>query len=237
MAPPEDPCPICYEPCRIAVSVGRCRHAICSECCENIFSHPGAANRCPLCRLPMNRGTLSVVYEEAGPPPAAAAAESAAPPVPTKLRRLAAHLGEVFAAADDSKVLVFTHWDTGAIVETLRRAHPEVPVERIAGSMPLSGRAAAIRRFNEAPGKAVFVLNLRSGAVGLNLTSANHVVLLEPSMCPGVREQAIGRVFRLGQTRAVHVHHYFMRNTIEEQIFRQRGVRPGRRRCRSWRGV
>ena len=56
MAPPEDPCPICYEPCRIAVSVGRCRHAICSECCENIFSHPGAANRCPLCRLPMNRG-------------------------------------------------------------------------------------------------------------------------------------------------------------------------------------
>ena len=62
--------------------------------------------------------------------------------------------------------------------------------------------------------------------MGLNLTSANHVVLLEPSMCPGVREQAIGRVFRLGQTRAVHVHHYFMRNTIEEQIFRQRGGTP-----------
>ncbi|MBT97122.1 MAG: hypothetical protein CL902_00645 [Dehalococcoidia bacterium] len=80
-------------------------------------------------------------------------------------------------------------------------------------------------RFENAESCAVFVINLRTGAVGINLTAANHVVLLEPSMCPGVRQQAIGRVYRLGQQRAVQVHHYFTNGTIEQNILMQRGHR------------
>ncbi len=63
----------------------------------------------------------------------------------------------------------------------------------------------AIDAFQRDPPTTVFLLSMRSGAVGINLTAANHVFILEPAMNPALEDQAVGRAFRMGQTRPVTV--------------------------------
>ena len=60
-------------------------------------------------------------------------------------------------------------------------------------------------RFQKDPPTTVFLLSMRSGSVGINLTSANYVFLLEPALNPALEEQAIGRAWRMGQQHEVHV--------------------------------
>lgn len=73
----------------------------------------------------------------------------------------------------------------------------------ITGSMPLKQRAKSIEAFqNDAP-TTVFLLSVRSGAVGINLTAANYVFLMEPCLNHALEDQAIGRSWRMGQTRKV----------------------------------
>jgi len=63
----------------------------------------------------------------------------------------------------------------------------------------------AIEAFQKDPSTTVFLLSMRSGAVGINLTSANYVFVLEPALNPGLEEQAVGRAWRMGQQRPVTV--------------------------------
>ena len=63
----------------------------------------------------------------------------------------------------------------------------------------------AIEAFQKDPPTTVFLLSMRSGAVGINLTSANYVFVLDPALNPGLEEQAVGRAWRMGQQRPVTV--------------------------------
>lgn len=65
--------------------------------------------------------------------------------------------------------------------------------------------------FQRDPPTTVFLLSVRSGAVGINLTAANHVFLLEPCLNPALEEQAIGRAWRMGQTRQVVVKRLYVK--------------------------
>ena len=69
----------------------------------------------------------------------------------------------------------------------------------------LATAVQAIEAFQKDPPTTVFLLSMRSGSVGINLTSANYVFLLEPALNPALEEQAIGRAWRMGQQREVHV--------------------------------
>ena len=84
--------------------------------------------------------------------------------------------------------------------------------------MPLKQRAAAIAAFQADPPTTVFLLSVRSGAVGINLTAASHVFLLEPCLNPALEAQAIGRAWRMGQTRAVKVVHFITKDSVEARI-------------------
>eukprot|EP00798_Chlamydomonas_sp_ICE-L_P005762 gene5762-6059_t len=79
-------------------------------------------------------------------------------------------------------------------------------------------RAQAIEAFQGDPPTTVFLLSMRSGAVGINLTAANYVFIMEPSMNPALEEQAIGRAWRMGQLRAVTVKKLCFKNSIEERM-------------------
>lgn len=68
-----------------------------------------------------------------------------------------------------------------------------------------------LKDFKEDPTMTVFLLSQRTGSVGINLTVANHVFLMEPAMNPAVEVQAIGRVYRMTQTKPVTVHYMTMR--------------------------
>jgi SNF2 family DNA or RNA helicase len=75
-----------------------------------------------------------------------------------------------------------------------------------------------LQAFQGDPPTTVFLLSIRSGAVGINLTAANHVFLLEPCINPALEEQAIGRAWRMGQTRKVVVKRFYVK------VSRQDGV-------------
>ena len=77
-----------------------------------------------------------------------------------------------------------------------------------------------IREFQslETQGPAVFLVTIRSGSVGITLTAASHVILLEPCIDPSYEVQAAGRIHRLGQTRQVGVTKYVFRDSCESNI-------------------
>ena len=69
----------------------------------------------------------------------------------------------------------------------------------------------AIEAFQKDPPTTVFLLSMRSGAVGINLTAANHVFLMEPAFNPALEDQAVGRAHRMGQTRPVTVKKFYIK--------------------------
>merc|ERR1712228_1147967 len=87
----------------------------------------------------------------------------------------------------------------------------------LTGSMSMNKRKKQLDEFSNNPSVDVFVLTVRSGAVGITLTAANHVFMMEPQFNPALYRQAINRVYRLGQKKTVHIHTLIMKDSIEER--------------------
>jgi SNF2 family DNA or RNA helicase len=79
-------------------------------------------------------------------------------------------------------------------------------------------RQARVNRFQTDPRCMLFLVSLKAGGVGLNLTAAEYVFLLDPWWNPAVEAQAIDRAHRIGQTRAVFAYRLIAKDTIEERI-------------------
>ena len=79
-------------------------------------------------------------------------------------------------------------------------------------------REEHVRRFQEDPDVRLFLVSLKAGGVGLNLTAADYVFLLDPWWNPAVEAQAIDRSHRIGQTRAVTAYRFVSRGTVEEKV-------------------
>jgi SNF2 family DNA or RNA helicase len=87
------------------------------------------------------------------------------------------------------------------------------------GGTPKRARDEMVRRFQEeANGPRLFVLSVKAGGTGLNLTAANHVFHFDRWWNPAVEEQATDRAYRIGQKRAVQVHKLLSAGTVEEKI-------------------
>ncbi len=217
--PPEDPCAVCFEQSYVTVRLP-CRHAFCVGCVSTICN-ANMATRCPMCRAGFRyqqcRITHAVAPEEAkeGDPTATDDGTT------SKLAHLQQHVQQLLSGNADTKILVFSQWSTAAICAALHRV--KIPTLSLNGSMARSKRTKILNQFNAAGGPSVFVLNTRSGSVGLNLVAANAVILFEPAMNSAIAKQAVGRVLRLGQMRDVRVFRYVARNTVEEKIDADQG--------------
>merc|ERR1719242_1460267 len=89
----------------------------------------------------------------------------------------------------------------------------------LSGDMTMNKRKKQLEQFANDDNVKVFVLTVRAGAVGITLTAANHVFMMEPTLNPALHRQAINRVYRLGQKRKVMIHTMIMRDSIEERIW------------------
>ncbi len=135
-----------------------------------------------------------------------------------KLKRLEEMLEEVVAEGD--RALIFTQF---AEWGKLLKAHLEKQLGRetlfLYGSTSRKQREEMVDRFQHDPqGPRLFILSLKAGGVGLNLTRANHVFHFDRWWNPAVENQATDRVFRIGQTRNVQVHKFVCSGTLEEKI-------------------
>ncbi|MGD0946025.1 MAG: DEAD/DEAH box helicase [Candidatus Binatia bacterium] len=132
----------------------------------------------------------------------------------TRLRDIA----EVIAARQE-KVLVFTQFRevTAPLAAFLGSVFGRAGLV-LHGETEVKKRKDLVRRFQEDEAVPFFVLSLKAGGAGLNLTAASHVVHFDRWWNPAVENQATDRAFRIGQTKNVLVHKFVCRGTVEEKI-------------------
>ncbi|KAI0440376.1 SNF2 family N-terminal domain-containing protein [Xylaria telfairii] len=117
-----------------------------------------------------------------------------------------------------SKNLVFTSWRLTLDILQRLLAQRGIPCLRIDGQTSFSDRQSILTRFCEDPTQNVLLLSIATGAVGLTLTVADRVHIVEPQWNPTVEEQAIGRALRIGQKRSVTIFKYITKSTVEQNI-------------------
>lgn len=91
---------------------------------------------------------------------------------------------------------------------------------RLDGTMSVKARSAVLQTFSSDPTTTVLLVSIKAGGQGLNFTMANKCYMMEPQFNPGVEQQAIDRVHRLGQKRKVTITHYIMKESVEESILK-----------------
>ena len=134
-----------------------------------------------------------------------------------KLTRLEEMLEEAIAAGDHT--LVFTQFaEWGGRLRAYLQERLGTEVLYLYGGTPAAERDRLVDRFQQRDGPPVFVLSLRAGGTGLNLTRANRVIHYDRWWNPAVEAQATDRAFRIGQTRDVLVHAFVCAGTLEERI-------------------
>jgi SNF2 family DNA or RNA helicase len=134
-----------------------------------------------------------------------------------KLARLGEMLEEVYATGD--RALIFTQFaEMGGMLQRFLSELFFDDVLFLHGGTPVKERDGLVRRFQAPKGPRVFILSLKAGGTGLNLTAANHVFHFDRWWNPAVENQATDRAFRIGQTRNVQVHRYICSGTLEDHI-------------------
>jgi SNF2 family DNA or RNA helicase len=135
-----------------------------------------------------------------------------------KLTRLEEMLEEALAEGD--KALVFTQFaEMGAMLQNHLRETLGCETLFLHGGTAKKQRDAMIQRFqSRRRGPPLFVLSLKAGGLGINLTEANHVFHFDRWWNPAVENQATDRAFRIGQRRNVQVHKFVCLGTMEERI-------------------
>jgi len=114
------------------------------------------------------------------------------------------------------KVLVFSQFVTMLNIIRDRLTELGRPWHYLTGAS--RNRAEIVDGFQNDPKPGVFLLSLKAGGSGLNLTAASYVVLFDPWWNPAVENQAIDRAHRIGQTQPVMAYRLITRNSIEEKI-------------------
>jgi len=134
-----------------------------------------------------------------------------------KLDRLYEIIDTVFAA--EERLLVFTHFATwGERLAIHLSEKYGLPIDCYHGGLGRGARDRMVESFQNGKGHGAMVLSLKAGGTGLNLTSANHVILYDRWWNPAVEDQARDRVWRIGQKNTVIAHRLICPGTVDERV-------------------
>ncbi|MFM7035085.1 MAG: DEAD/DEAH box helicase [Planctomycetia bacterium] len=131
-----------------------------------------------------------------------------------KLETLLEQLGEVID--EGHKVLIFSQFTSFLAILRRHLDAREVVYEYLDGKT--TDRQARVQRFQEDADCRLFLISLKAGGQGLNLTAADYIYILDPWWNPAVEAQAVDRAHRIGQTRRVFAYRLIARDTVEEKI-------------------
>ncbi|XP_024528527.1 DNA repair protein RAD5A-like [Selaginella moellendorffii] len=207
-----------------------CGHWFCSECVISVLGV--GIQPCPTCSTPISVNNLRNAATVSSPatdiPPFGAAGEGGEEePAPvkgvrmeSKLRTLLADLAAIRADNSGAKVLIFSQFMQTVAWLKCQFKKQGINYRFISGDMPMKKRAQAIEAFQKESPTTVFLLSIRTGAVGITLTAASHVYMLEPCLNPALEEQAVGRCWRMGQERPVVIKRLYVENSVEANILK-----------------
>mmetsp|Transcript_29275 Transcript_29275/g.113519 ORF Transcript_29275/g.113519 Transcript_29275/m.113519 type:complete len:798 (+) Transcript_29275:949-3342(+) len=205
-------CPICLDMMEDAV-IAACGHGACRDCLSHCFGSKDSAF-CPVCRAPIQQqqvltaprsSRFSIDINEKWQPS-------------SKVSRLLADLKSIRENSSRDKVVVFSQWTSMLDLLEVPLTKASIAFLRLDGAVPPQQRPIILKEFANSGDANVLLVSTKAGGVGLNLTMANHVIILDPWWNPAVEEQAIGRVHRIGQDKKVYVKRYVVKDSVEERL-------------------
>lgn len=220
-------CPICLDVLE-APCVLPCTHIYCHECLSSLYQNRIQRRipqlKCPLCRQVC---VLSEIKKFAIPPPLPQSLPLPAEDHVFPKLVYTVDLLQRVLRGKTNKVVIFSQYkySLSALMHRLRAA--DISFLHINGSMTQSKRCDTLEKFQHDHNSRVFLISFKTGAVGLNLTSANHIILYDVCVNGSLHKQALGRVHRLGQKRAVTVHNLMCQDTVEQKMVEIRRMNPG----------
>jgi superfamily II DNA or RNA helicase len=131
-----------------------------------------------------------------------------------KLDALLPQIEEV--TSEGHKAIIFSQFTSLLTIVKAQLDRAGIPYEYLDGKT--KNRQACVRRFQEDPSCPLFLISLKAGGLGLNLTAAEYVFLLDPWWNPAAESQAIDRAHRIGQSRNVFAYRLIARDTVEEKV-------------------
>ncbi len=239
-------CPICAEEPMIEASVTGCWHSACKKCLLDYIEHQKAKQTLPLCfncREPINQRDIFQIVNHsatdadnslysATPPSGGSAPKTGSTPPRISLRRigtdssakiaaLLSHLNLIRSTSPGTKSVVFSQFTSFLDLISTALSRASIPCLRFDGAMTQKARAAVLAEFDTSKTKGlVLLLSLRAGGVGLNLTMANKVFMMDPWWSFAVEAQAIDRVHRMGQDDEVQVVRFIVTGSIEGRMLK-----------------
>lgn len=235
-------CPICSEEPMVEPAVTGCWHSACKQCLLDYIEHQKAKQTLPLCfncREPINqRDIFEVVHHQDDDEDLYSATqpgETSTPPrislrrigtsSSAKIAALVSHLKALRVTNPGTKSVVFSQFTSFLDLISPALTQANIPFLRFDGSMSQKARAAELTQFALATAKknghgTVLLLSLRSGGVGLNLTAAKRVFMMDPWWSFAVEAQAIDRVHRMGQDEEVKVIRFVIAGSIEGRMLK-----------------
>ncbi|GAB6026708.1 hypothetical protein CHUAL_013216 [Chamberlinius hualienensis] len=213
-----DPCPICQHPLGEKWTVLVCGHCFCMECFQVLVSNVCRFGhrwklKCPVCRQvtrDIETSYVSTKSEELLDDEIEIKGSHS-----TKVEAVIRQLLKIKQEDPTAKSILFSTWQN--VLDVLM---PALTENSIAFTFIATGKKLQknMNRFKSDPNTNVLLLLVQSGANGLNIIEATHVLLVEPILNPASELQAIGRIHRIGQTKQTFIHKFIVRGTIEERM-------------------
>jgi SNF2 family DNA or RNA helicase len=113
------------------------------------------------------------------------------------------------------KIIIFSNFTSLLKYMYQSLSVPKESIQLYHGEMNMESKSNVIEQFKQDPNARILLINLKAGSCGLNLIEANHVILMEPYWNDSETQQAINRLYRIGQQREVHVYNIQVKNSIE----------------------
>lgn len=136
----------------------------------------------------------------------------------TKLTALLSALELLKNAGGEDKIVIYSQFVRYMDIIEVPLRNWGWKMLRLDGSLNQNQRADLLHRFDSDPACRILIISLKAGGVGINLTVANHVFLMDPWWNTAVEKQAIDRVHRIGQTKPIYITRFFVKQTVEQRI-------------------
>ncbi|KAJ5958320.1 Zinc finger RING-type [Penicillium vulpinum] len=208
----QEMCAICLDNLEQPV-ITACAHSYCRGCIEQVIERQ---HKCPLCRADINEtNTLVSPAVEMGEDTDTVEVDPDSPSskIETLVKILTAQ-----GQAPGTKTVVFSQWTSFLNLIEPHLEQRGIKFARVDGKMQSVKRDNSINSFSNDPECTVLLASLSVCSVGLNLVAANQVIMCDSWWAPAIEDQAVDRVYRLGQKRETTVWRLVMENSIEDRV-------------------
>ncbi|XP_064929315.1 helicase-like transcription factor isoform X7 [Columba livia] len=217
----DEECAVCLESLTCPV-ITRCAHVFCKPCIFEVIRGEQPKAKCPLCRNELRAEDLVQCPQEEETDPSDGKKSDQEWTPSSKINALMHALIELQRDDPTAKCLVVSQFT--AFLSLIENPLKEsgFAFTRLDGSMAQKKRAEAVQCFqsSRAGSPTVMLLSLKAGGVGLNLTAASRVFLMDPAWNPAAEEQCFDRCHRLGQNRGVVITKFIVKDSVEENMLR-----------------